>query len=99
MIDRRFDFRVYREDPVNLTWTDPNGQTLQGPAQMVDISRSGASIRAHHPVHVGTVLSFGFDDQDFAGKVTHCVSDPSGYLLGVEFEPGYRWMPRVPSIS
>jgi hypothetical protein len=96
MNDRRFDLRVHLEVPVSLSWTDPTGQTLQGPAHLTDVSRSGASVRAQQPVKVGSSLSFGYQDQAFAGKVTHCVSDPSGYLLGIEFDDGYRWSPRTP---
>ena len=95
MNDRRFDLRAHREDPVSLRWTDHTGEILQGSAYLADISRSGASIRAQHPVKVGTILSLGYQDKEFAGKVTHCASGASGYVLGVEFDDGYRWSPRA----
>ena len=94
MNDRRFDVRVPVADTVLLSWTDQTGQKQQGPADMADISRSGASVRAQHPVKVGTILSLGYQDQEFAGKVRSCVSGPTGYVLGIEFEDGYRWKPR-----
>ncbi len=94
MIDRRFDVRVPVADTVLLSWTDHTGQEQHIPADMADISRSGASVRAKHPVKVGTKLSVGYQDQELVGKVRSCVSGPTGYVLGIEFEDGYRWKPR-----
>ena len=95
MIDRRFDVRVPVADTVLLSWTDQTGQEQHIPADMADISRSGASIRAQHPVKIGTKLSLGYQDQELVGKVRSCVSGPTGYVLGIEFEDGYRWKPRL----
>ena len=94
MIDRRFDVRVPRADVVTLSWTDQAGHAQQGPAQLADISASGASIKTHYPVRMGTILSFACDDKEFSGRVTHCVAQDPGYVLGVEFLAGYRWSPR-----
>jgi hypothetical protein len=94
MIDRRFDVRVPVADTVLLSWTDQTGQKQDVPADMADISRSGASVRAQHPVKIGTKLSLGYQDQELVGKVRSCVSGPTGYVLGIEFEDGYRWKPR-----
>ena len=94
MNDRRFDVRVPVADTVLLSWTDPAGQKQDGPAEMGDISRSGASVRTQHPVKVGTRLSLGYQDQELLGKVRSCVSGPTGYLVGIEFDDGYRWKPR-----
>jgi hypothetical protein len=94
MNDRRFDVRVPVADTVSLCWTDQAGQKQQGPADLADISRSGASVRSQHPVKIGTTLSFGYQDQALVGKVRSCVSSPTGYVLGIEFEDGYRWKPR-----
>ncbi|HZI75547.1 MAG TPA: PilZ domain-containing protein [Gemmatimonadales bacterium] len=95
MIDRRFDIRIPRADALMLSWTDQAGQKHQNPAHLVDVSASGASIRLQHPIRVGTTLSFGFDDKEFSGRVTHCVAQNLGYTLGVEFLAGYRWSPRL----
>ena len=94
MIDRRFDVRVPVADTVLLSWTDQTGQKQQGPADMADISRSGAQLRTQHPVKIGAILSFVYQDQEFIGKVRSCVSGPAGYVVGIEFEDGYRWKPR-----
>ena len=94
MKDRRFDLRVNREAPVSLSWTDPTGQTLESTGHLADISRSGASIKAPRPVKVGSALSMGYQDQQLPGKVTHCKTEVSGYLLGIEFEDGHSWSPR-----
>ena len=94
MNDRRFDVRVPVADTVLLSWNDQAGQKQDGPAEMADISRSGASVRTQHPVKVGTKISLGYQDQELIGKVRSCVSRPTGYLVGIEFEDGYRWKPR-----
>jgi len=94
MNDRRFDVRVPVADTVLLSWTDQTGEKQDAPADMADISRSGASVRSQHPVKVGTTLALGYQDQELLGKVRSCVSGPTGYLLGIEFEDGYRWKPR-----
>ena len=95
MIDRRFDLRMPVADTVSLRWTDQTGQEQQGTADLADISRSGASVRTQHPVIVGTKLSLGYQEQEFAGKVRGCVSGPTGYILGIEFADGHRWKPRA----
>jgi len=93
MIDRRFDLRVPVADTVLLSWTDHTGQELEGPAEMADISASGASIRAQHPVKLATTIYIVYQDQKFAGKVRSCVAGNTSYLLGIEFDAGYRWSP------
>ena len=94
MNDRRFDVRAPSADTVSLGWTDQTGQKHEGPADMADISRSGASVRNQHPVKIGTTVSFGYQDHEFVGKVRSCISGPTGYILGIEFDDGYRWKPR-----
>ena len=94
MKDRRFGVRIPCEDAVSLSWMDHTGETLQDSAHLADISRSGASVRSRHPLKVGTTLSLRYQDQEFVSKVRHCVTGPSGYVLGIEFEDGYRWSPR-----
>ena len=94
MIDRRFDVRVPVADTVSLSWTDPTGEKQQGSADLADISRSGASVRAQHPVKIGSMVSLSFQDQELVGAVRSCVAGPTSYVLGIEFEEGYRWKPR-----
>jgi PilZ domain len=94
MNDRRFDVRVPVADTALLSWTDQTGEKQDAAADMADISRSGASVRSQQPVKVGTTLALGYQDQTLVGKVRNCVSGPTGYVLGIEFEDGYRWKPR-----
>ena len=94
MHDRRFDLRVPTENDVNLSWKDQTGQEQHTPADLEDISRSGASALVQHPVKVGTVLALDCQNQQLVGKVRHCKSGVSGFILGIEFEDGYHWSPR-----
>lgn len=93
--DRRYDLRAPLADTISLSWTDRAGQKQHSPADLADISRSGASVRLKQPVKVGTILSLDYQDQQYAGKVTYCKSETSGFVLGIEFEDGYRWKPRL----
>ena len=99
MMDRRFDLRVPVQEPVSVRWMDSAGETQKAAAVLADISRSGALMRTQHPVKVGTALGFRYDDQDFSGRVMHCVSEPSGYALGIEFDAGCRWSPRLVKVK
>jgi len=92
--DRRYDLRAPLADTASLSWTDNAGQEQRSPADLADISRSGASVRLKHPVKVGTKLSLDYQDQQFVGRVSYCKTDTSGFVLGIEFDDGYRWKPR-----
>jgi ribosomal protein L15E len=94
MGDRRFAIRIPRADHVDLYWQDQAGQTQQGVAQLADISRSGACVRAERPLRIGSALSLKYQNEDFPGTVRHCVRRGTGYLLGIEFQPGHRWSPQ-----
>ncbi len=94
MNDRRFDLRMPTENAVNLSWRDQAGQEQYVPADLEDISRSGASARVQYPVKVGTILALDYQKQQLVGKVRHCKSGLSGFILGIEFEDGYHWSPR-----
>jgi hypothetical protein len=94
MIDRRFDVRIPVADAVSVRWADPTGQRQQVSLELADISRSGASIRAQHPMKVGSMLSLDYQEQELVGTVRSCIVGPTGYVLGIEFEDGYRWKPR-----
>lgn len=99
MNDRRFDLRLPVQDSVSVSWMDSAGETQKAAAVLADISRSGALVRTPHPVKVGTTIGFRYDDRDFSGRVMHCVADPSGYALGIEFEAGCRWSPRLVKVK
>lgn len=95
MNDRRFDLRVPVADTVLLSWTDQSGRKQDGPADLANISASGASVRTQRPVKVGTTITLVYQDHEFAGQVRNCKSESPGYLVGVEFADGYRWTPRA----
>jgi hypothetical protein len=91
MGERRFDIRLALAETVDVVGKEPDGQTHRWAAQLVNISVSGASLRAQRPVQVGTTISFAYQNQELTGKVRHCASRKPDYLLGIEFEPGSRW--------
>jgi hypothetical protein len=73
---------------VALRWDTATGQTQHGVALLAEISRSGASVRAQRPVRVGTKLSLGYQNKEYAGTVKHCMRTGSDYQLGIEFGAG-----------
>ena len=94
MNDRRFDLRVPVVDTVMLSWTDQTGQKHDGPADLADISALGSFGTVAASLEVGAAVSLVYQDQEFIGRVRNCELGASGYVLGIEFEDGYRWSPR-----
>jgi PilZ domain len=92
MGERRFETRLARAETVDIVGQDAAGQTHRWTALMTDISPSGASLRTQLPIQVGTAISFVYQNQVLNGKVRHCVSRKAQYLLGIEFQPGCRWL-------
>jgi len=95
MLDRRAEPRLLCADVVEIEWTDKNGQTRHCTANLEDISQSGLGLQVEHPVSLLTTVHISHERGELVGKVKSCVSRHSGYLLGVEFEQGFRWSPDI----
>jgi hypothetical protein len=46
------------------------------------------------PADLEDTLTLDYQKQPLLGKVRHCKSGVSGFILGIEFEDGYQWSPR-----
>jgi hypothetical protein len=95
MGDRRFATRMSRAEQVDLTWQDQTGQTQHCAGHLTDISASGASVRSQRPLRLGSPLSLKFQNGDLPATVKYCVRRGAVYLVGIEFQRGYRWSPEL----
>ena len=93
MLDRRAESRLLCADVVEIEWRDKRGHTLHCSANLDDISRSGLGLQIERPVPLLTTIHISHERGELIGTVKSCVPRHSGYLLGVEFEQGYRWSP------
>jgi hypothetical protein len=86
--------RILRADPVDLRWQDQAGEAQRGAAVLADISCTGASVRVERPLRIGSTLSITYHNEDLPGTVRHCVRQGTVYVLGIEFQRGFRWSPQ-----
>jgi|SRR5579862_6532035 len=91
MLDRRFEPRTLCNDTVQLEWSKKSGDPRRMDARLDHISRSGAQLLLDQPVPLGTSVRMIHDKGELRGKVRHCVSGPTGFDIGVEFNPGSEW--------
>ena len=68
---------------MNLRWEDQVGKAQQSEGLLVNISSSGASVRALRPLRIGTRLSLGYQNQELMGKVKHCAAQRRKGGLGL----------------
>lgn len=94
IIYKRFENRDLCADLVKVTWTpnleDPYMEHMDW-AILGDISPSGACLEIEEPIPVDTVVCLEFGEERCQAVVRYCKYDMVNYLLGVEFENGYRW--------
>ena len=95
MLDRRAEPRLLCADVVEIERTDKSGHTCQCVANLEDISQSGLGLQVEHAVPLLTTVHISHERGELVGKVKSCVLRHSGYLLGVEFEQGFRWSPDI----
>ena len=56
-----------------------------------DISPSGACLEIEEPIPVDAIVELEFGGDKCQAVVRYCKYDKVSYMLGVEFEIGYRW--------
>jgi hypothetical protein len=81
-------------DLVKLQWDPESGSTYCEWAILEDISPLGACLEVEAPIPTGTIVSLQFTTDCCQARVKYCRFDKVKYLLGVEFEQGYRWSRR-----
>ena len=91
MLERRIEPRLLCADLIDVHWKDKNGRLRKATANLEDISLSGMCLQLDTPVPRETLLRVAHPKSRFQARVRYCVYRDTGYFVGVEFEPGFRW--------
>ncbi len=94
MTDRRLEPRLLCADLVEVQWTDEAGRPRELLANLEDISLYGACLQLDRPVPPDTVVRLNHPKIEVQGRVRYCVFRDTGYFLGVQFTPGFKWSRR-----
>ncbi len=78
-------------DLIKIVWTDDSGNKRKELAVLEDISSDGACLQLEHTIPVDTQISLLYPQGKYCGRVRHCSFQHTGFFLGIEFEPGYKW--------
>lgn len=81
-------------DLVKVQWETDSGDIRCEWAILGDISSSGASLEIDVSIAPDTVVALQFENEHCKARIKYCRFDKVNYLLGVEFEQGYRWSRR-----
>jgi hypothetical protein len=96
-LDVRAERREDRElcaDLVKVQWKPEFGPARSEWAILEDISSSGACLEFEEPIAPNTLLTLHFKTDRCQARIKYCKFEKTNYLLGVQFEQGYRWSRR-----
>ena len=91
--DRRND-RELCADLVQVRWKTEMEEVRTDTAILEDISPAGACLEMERMIPPGTKILLDFPTDHCNARVIYCKFDEIKYLIGVEFEQGYRWSRR-----
>jgi hypothetical protein len=94
MIPERREDRELCADLVKVQWEIEPEKSQSEWAILEDISPSGVCLEIENPIPPGTVVSLEFPKDRCQARVVYCRFDEVKYLIGLEFEQGYRWSRR-----
>ena len=94
MVSDRRDDRELCADLVRVQWNMTSEQVRTETAILEDISASGACLEMESAIQPGAKVSLDFPTDHCEAMVVYCKFDTVKYLVGVEFEQGYRWSRR-----
>jgi len=82
--------------PVQLSWTDRNGNERLVSARVVDISENGMRVESPEPMVPGAYVNFRAERLKLQGSasVRSCKKHGTKYLAGLEFGGGLKWRPK-----
>jgi hypothetical protein len=92
-VERRED-RELCADLVRVTWKNTDGLQQAEWAILEDISSSGACFEIEEAIPNDTIVALQFASDRLEARVKYCNPENAKYLLGVQFEQGYRWSRR-----
>jgi hypothetical protein len=91
--ERRED-RELCADLIQVQWKNAAGIEHSEWAILEDISTYGACLEIEEPIPPNALVTLHFATEKFEARVKYCNPENSKYLLGVQFEDGYRWSRR-----
>jgi hypothetical protein len=94
MHGRRKTPRSLCADLLKIRWKDKNGASHREYAELEDISEGGICLQMESQIAPGTQIAILYPRGRYEGVVKHCRLEADGYVLGVQFLPGYRWTRR-----
>ncbi len=90
---RRKEDRSLCAELLEIRWKD-NGVDHAAFVTLEDISSAGLCLGTEVPIAPETRLVIKYPKGKYEGHIKYCKSDELGYLVGVEFDPGYTWSRR-----
>jgi hypothetical protein len=81
-------------DLLKVRWKTESGASRMEYATLEDISSGGACLQLEEPIPPGTPLVLFYPSGSYRGRVKYCDSREGIHLIGMEFDPGYRWSRR-----
>jgi hypothetical protein len=91
----RSEDRELCADLVKMEWEQEPETARSEWTILEDISPAGACLESELPVPPDTLVSLEFPGNHCCkARIKYCKYDRTNYLLGVQFEQGYRWSRR-----
>jgi hypothetical protein len=90
----RSEDRELCADLVKVQWSPKSGSVCSEWAILEDISPSGVCLEIDQPIAPDTLVSLKFATDHCQARVKYCKFDQINYLVGLQFEQGYRWSRR-----
>lgn len=92
-LERRSERRIRRADPVQLEWTNQNGDLMRALGHCVDASASGMRVEILDLLPPGQSVRFEVLGQDFRGLATtkSCRLQGTRVVAGLSFAWSKKW--------
>jgi PilZ domain len=82
--------------PIQLSWTDRDGNQKFAYAKILDVSESGMRVEAREPLAKQAYVALRADQIALQGSasVRNCTKRGTKYVIGLEFSGGLKWKPK-----
>ena len=90
----RLEDRELCAELVKVRWKVGSGPAQSEWAVLEDISPSGACLGIEEPIPLDTIVTLQFSKDRCQARIKYCEFAETNYMLGVQFEKGYRWSRR-----
>jgi hypothetical protein len=100
-VEKKGDLRRHQRTPiaapVQLSWTDRDGNLKFIYAKILDISESGIRVEAGEPLAKQAYVALRAEKIALQGSasVRSCTKQRTKYVVGLEFSGGLKWKPKA----